>query len=114
MAAERRKPLLQWIPRLTLYSAIVGAIAGNPATLALPPATDLPEEILRTQIILEARSPLNGEVLSAAEYAELIAQLEAEITRRESEVAIKPSYKEAIFLLRIRRVFLWFGINIRP
>lgn len=42
---------------------------------ALPPPEDIPEEILRTEIILEGRSPLDGKPLSAAEYAELEARL---------------------------------------
>ena len=39
----------------------------------LPPADDLPEEVLRTEIILEGRSPLDGEALTATEYTELMA-----------------------------------------
>jgi hypothetical protein len=50
---------------------LVLAIA--PAAVALPPPEDLPEEVLRTEIILGARSPIDGKPLSAAEYAELQA-----------------------------------------
>ena len=42
--------------------------------IALPPPDDLPEEILRTEIITEARSPIDGQPLTAAEYAQLQAQ----------------------------------------
>jgi hypothetical protein len=98
--------------RLLMGLAIFGTLWASPVS-ALPPPTDMPEEYLRTQIILEARSPLNGEVLSAAEYAELLAQIEKQLSDRENEAFIKPSYKEALFLLRLRKILGTFGINIR-
>lgn len=67
---------------------------------ALPPPEDLPEEILRTEVITEARSPLNGQPLSAAEYANLQEDL-----RDPNDSGVVPSnFREAIFLLRIRRI----------
>ncbi len=41
---------------------------------ALPPPEDLPEEILRTEIITEARSPIDGQPITPAEYAQLQLQ----------------------------------------
>lgn len=41
---------------------------------ALPPPEDLPEEILRTEIITEARSPINGQPITPAAYAQLQLQ----------------------------------------
>ncbi len=38
---------------------------------ALPPPEDLPEEILRTEIITEARSPIDGQPITPAEYIQL-------------------------------------------
>ncbi|PSN10682.1 hypothetical protein C7271_25645, partial [filamentous cyanobacterium CCP5] len=55
------------------------ALAGGPMArpgLSLPPPEDTPEEILRTEVIVEARSPLTGEPLSVAEYAALQAELQ--------------------------------------
>ncbi len=46
------------------------------AVIALPPPEDTPEEILRTQIIIEARSPIDGKPLNAAEYIQLQAPLQ--------------------------------------
>ncbi|MGB3494747.1 MAG: hypothetical protein WBA57_18610 [Elainellaceae cyanobacterium] len=67
---------------------------------ALPPPEDTPEEILRAEIILDARSPLDGEPLTAAEYAELQAAL--------AEAPYPPSLdselQQLIFLLRVRRM----------
>jgi hypothetical protein len=83
----------------------------SPLAVALPPASDLPEEYLRAQIILEARSPLDGEVMAAGEYADLIAKLEKEITDQEDRVVVN-KYREAAFLLRVRRLLLYFGLQI--
>jgi hypothetical protein len=62
--------------------------------LALPPPTDLPEEYLRTKIILDARSPLNGEVLTAAEYNDLLAELEKQLDDRESSAFLDARYSK--------------------
>lgn len=68
--------------------------------LALPPPEDLPEEVLRTEIVTEARSPIDGEWLTAAEYAELEAELQ-----RNPELynSISSEIREIIFLLQVRR-----------
>ncbi len=69
--------------------------------MALPPPEEIPEEILRTEVIPEARSPLDGEPISAAEYAVLQDNL-----RNVSIGAIvNPEIAELIQLLRFRRVF---------
>ena len=67
--------------------------------MALPPPTDTPEEVLRTEIILEARSPLTGEPLSAAEYLELQEDL-----RQNQEPLLSSPVRETVFLLQIRRI----------
>jgi hypothetical protein len=46
-----------------------------PVGAQLPPPDDIPEEILRLEVVTDARSPINGEALTAAEYAELQAYL---------------------------------------
>ncbi|PLZ22593.1 hypothetical protein CBP28_20550, partial [Fischerella thermalis WC559] len=63
---------------LTAISSIVVSITNYQGAIvaALPPAEDIPEEILRTEIILAARSPIDGKPLSAADYAQLQAQLQ--------------------------------------
>ena len=66
---------------------------------ALPPAQDIPEEILRTEIILEGRSPVDGKPLSAAEYEELQARLAQSAFPPE----INPDLRELIFLLQLRK-----------
>ncbi len=75
---------------------------------ALPPKEDVPEEVLRTEIITEARSPIDGKLLSAAEYAQLQAQLQS-----PPVAPLDPKIRETIFLLRIRQLLRSLGIPIR-
>jgi hypothetical protein len=102
---------------MKLYNFSIGIISlgifslFSPVAMALPPASDLPEEYLRAQIILEARSPLDGEVMTAGEYADLMAKLEKEITDQEDRVVVN-KYREAAFLLRLRRLLIYFGVQI--
>jgi hypothetical protein len=41
-----------------------------PNSMELPSPEDIPEEVARTEIITEARSSVNGNLVSAVEYAE--------------------------------------------
>ena len=95
-AADRTARLLKSVGVILLGSLI---LPSAPA-LALPPPEDIPEEVLRTEIITEARSPINGEVLTAAQYAELEEQLQ-----RDPELynSISPQIRHIIFLLQVRR-----------
>lgn len=68
--------------------------------LALPPPEDKPEEIQRTEIIVEARSPVDGQPLTAAKYAELQTQLQA---RRQTPSTLDPEVRRLITLLRLRQ-----------
>jgi hypothetical protein len=70
---------------------------GQPA-LSLPPPSDIPEEVLRTQIITAARSPIDGKPMNAAEYAELQAQLQVSPPRK-----LNTRIREQVFLLRVRK-----------
>ena len=70
----------------------------------LPPPEDTPEEILRTEIITEARSPIDGELLTAAEYAELQALLQEDPT----DPVVAAQIQEIMVLLRLRRAIRTF------
>lgn len=74
-------------------------VGANPA-LSLPPPEDVPEEVLRTEIITEARSPIDGKPLSAAQYAELRAQ----IAQNPIPPTVTPKIRRLIFLLRLRQL----------
>jgi hypothetical protein len=68
--------------------------------LALPPAEDTPEELLRTQIILDARSPIDGKPMTPAEYAELQNQLNASI---EPPTELSSKLVNTVRLLKLRK-----------
>ncbi|HEY9850619.1 MAG TPA: hypothetical protein V6D28_14225 [Leptolyngbyaceae cyanobacterium] len=79
------------------FLAIAAGFAVRPA-FSLPPAEDIPEEVLRTEIVIEARSPIDGKPLTPAEYAELKAELER-IPSQPPQV--NPEIQHLIFLLRV-------------
>jgi hypothetical protein len=85
--------------RLITLLASISVVAVEPAG-GLPPPEDVPEEVLRTEIITEARSPIDGKPLTAAEYA----QLKADLTERTAPPQVKPNIRRLIFLLRLRRL----------
>ena len=89
------------MPRLYRVLTCLGTLAllGDCA-LALPPPDDIPEEILRTEVITEARSPLNGEPLSAADYA----TLQEHLRDPNTEPVVNPEIADLIQLLRLRRL----------
>ncbi len=69
--------------------------------MALPPQEDIPEEILRTQIITTARSPVDGKPLTAGEYAQLQARLQ-----KLPPPKLDPRIRDQVFLLRLRKTLL--------
>jgi hypothetical protein len=82
------------ITSITLINSI------SSITLALPPPEDIPEEILRSEIITEGRSPLDNQRLSAREYAEL----KAELAKSKYPPELNPKIKQLIFLLKLRQL----------
>ncbi|HEY9800877.1 MAG TPA: hypothetical protein V6D25_11000 [Leptolyngbyaceae cyanobacterium] len=96
---------MKWIRlfTLTLSSSILVWLSGNWGNLvtASPPAEDIPEEILRTEIIIDARSPIDGSPLTAAQYVQLQEQLQISPPRK-----LDPTIRQNIFLIRIRSVLL--------
>ncbi|MBS3029929.1 MAG: hypothetical protein HCA25_23480 [Dolichospermum sp. DET50] len=88
---------------LSVTTSILVGLSGQSgkAVIALPPQADIPEEILRTEIILTARSPIDGKVLTPAEYAELQAQIQISPPPRLSS-----GIRDKIFLLQLRKTLL--------
>jgi hypothetical protein len=89
---------------LSVTTSILVGLGGHTdkAVMALaPPQTDIPEEILRTEIILTARSPIDGKILTPAEYAELQAQIQISPPPRLSS-----GIRDKIFLLELRKTLL--------
>jgi hypothetical protein len=95
------------VNNLSKYTTILLPLVfwqATPIAFALPPAEDIPEEVLRTEIITEGRSPLDGQTLSASEYAELKAQL----AQRPYPPEVAAKMQNLIFLLQIRKLFTIF------
>ncbi|MEO1093380.1 MAG: hypothetical protein AAFX01_00590 [Cyanobacteria bacterium J06638_28] len=88
---------MQTVPMLLGAIALLG-LPWSQQAVALPPPEDTPEEVLRTEIILEARSPLDGAVLTTAEYDQLQEEL-----RRNQATLLSSDIRELIFLLQLRR-----------
>jgi hypothetical protein len=88
---------------LSITTSILVGLSGQSgkAVTALPVQTDVPEEILRTEIILTARSPIDGKILTPAEYAELQAQIQISPPPRLSS-----GIRDKIFLLELRKTLL--------
>jgi hypothetical protein len=94
---------LTW-PILSISTWILVGVTsqlGTRAMALLPPVEDTPEEVLRTEIITTARSPVDGKFLTAAEYAELQLRLQ-----QSPPPQLSPQIRDQIFLLRIRQALL--------
>lgn len=98
---QRCKSILgQWaLPLLSLSSILWVAGTWTTTARALPPDDDVPEEIMRTEIITEARSPIDGQPLTPAEYAALQESLQAP----PDAPTLSPDIRRLIFLLQLRR-----------
>ena len=92
--------LLKW----SVFVNTVGLFLELNSAVALPPPEDIPEEILRTEIVTEGRSPIDGKPLTAGEYAEIKAKL------AESPYPTKLNSKleHVIFLLKVRKMLKTF------
>jgi hypothetical protein len=88
---------------LTLSTSLFLLLASgiDRSSVALPPPEDTPEEILRTEIITEARSPVDGKPLTASEYA----QLKTKLAQSSFPSEVSSNVKETIFLLNVRKLF---------
>lgn len=73
--------------------------------LALPPAEDVPEEVLRTQIILDARSPIDGKPMTPADYAVLQAKQQATY---QPASELPPKVRGVVGLLKLRKFIKTF------
>lgn len=86
------------IPAWAILLAGIDSGLARPG-LSLPPPEEVPEEILRTEIITAARSPLTGEPLNAAEYA----ILQADLRDNNDATLIAQDVRQLIYLLQLRR-----------
>ena len=84
-----------------LLTITISWLLNTRSILALPPVEDTPEEILRTEIIFEGRSPITGQALNAAEYEEISDKIKESKFKPELDSQVQ----EIIFLLNLRKFF---------
>jgi hypothetical protein len=85
-----------------------------PAGAGIAIDDDIPEEVLRAEIITEARSPIDGKALSANEFAELVVTTKQQVERDNTDVAANsPKLKETLLLLRLRGFLRSVGVPIK-
>jgi predicted component of type VI protein secretion system len=68
---------------------------------------DIPEEVLRTEIYTDARSPIDGKLLTATEYVELMDKLRS-LDSISPEDLVSPKVREVVELLRLRKLLRQF------
>jgi hypothetical protein len=102
-------PRFQWVREMQGRGISVLLILTTIALMPLPAmATEEPtamveefsEEVLRSEILLDGRSPLTGELLSATEYVELQAEIE-KTNAVEPQVASK--LRNLVGLVKLRK-----------
>lgn len=93
---------------LRFIALLTSSVIAYPSiAVALPPATDLPEEVSRSEIITEARSPVDGKPLTAAQYLDQQSQIRQGQSLRPQD-QVSPQLRKAIGLLRLRRLVRTF------
>ena len=115
--AKSRKASVQGINRRL---AIASFISFQISTIAIMPMLssaetqsrsslqeDTPEEVLRAEIYTDARSPIDGKQLTAAEYVELMEKLRS-LDSIPPEYLVSPKVREVIGLLRLRKFLRQF------
>jgi hypothetical protein len=94
---------------ITMWQVPNSVMANQPL-----PDSDIPEEVLRAEIITEARSPIDGKALSAKDFAELVVNTKQQLDRDDAIAATtNPKFKEAFLLLRLRGFLRSLGVPIK-
>jgi hypothetical protein len=107
----KRKNIVQLLSvgfyTIIFWQLVSPVIAGNVLDL------DIPEEVLRAEIITEARSPVDGKALSATDFAELVVKTKQQLDiDNATSAAINSQFKDTILLLRLRSFLRSIGIPI--
>jgi hypothetical protein len=107
------KPMIRLV-QVGCFTIAAVQIASSVTANNLPLDPDIPEEVLRAEIITEARSPINGKALSASDFAELVVNTKQQLDRDDAIAATTNSkFKEVLLLLRLRGFLRSVGIPIK-
>ena len=93
---------LQIIPSVLFAETQFAETQSKPSLLE-----DTPEEVLRAEIYTDARSPIDGTQLTAAEYVELMENLRS-LDHIPPEDLVPSKFREVIDLLRLRKFLRQF------
>ena len=103
-----------WGVKVALFFCLpLAAISLVPSALfAAPNKTlsldeDIPEEVLRAEIYTDARSPIDGKLVTATEYVELMEKLRS-LDSIPPEDLVSPKVREVVELLRLRKLLRQF------
>lgn len=102
------------LAQVGFYTIFGSQIAISVTANNLPPDSDIPEEVLRAEIITEGRSPISGKALSANDFAQLVVNTKQQLDRDDAISATSnPRFKEILFLLRLRGFLRSVGVPIK-
>ena len=116
---DAKKVKFAYYQNFTFMRRAIATVLGfQVATLSLLPSKilaetqaplveDVPEEVLRAEIYTDARSPIDGKQLSAAEYTELMEKLRS-LDHIPPEDLVSPKVREVIGLLKLRKFLKQF------
>jgi hypothetical protein len=106
--AKNRNLAIASFCSLQISTLAIMPMIGFAETLSIPSSQeDLPEEILRAEIYTDARSPIDGKQLTAAEYTELMEKLRS-LDSIPPEDFVSPKVREVIGLLKLRKFLKQF------
>jgi len=91
---------IEWVV-MACCCSIVFAVPASSAEISPNAPPEVPEEVLRAEIILDARSPLDGTRLTATEYAELRVAIEQ---ANVVEPQVDPKLRNLIGLIKLRKL----------
>jgi hypothetical protein len=90
-------------PIVSIFVGLVTAIALMPVSVKAAEVKvleEVPEEVLRSEILLDGRSSFTGERLSATEYAEMQSEIEQTNT---VEPQVSPKLRTLVGLVKLRK-----------
>ncbi|ELR96415.1 hypothetical protein [Gloeocapsa sp. PCC 73106] len=88
---------------ITGFGLMIGLSLAQ-SVLSLPPPSDIPEEILRGEIVLEGRSPIDGKPVTLSEYV----QLQEQLAQSRFPPNLSPEVRHQIFLLQLLKFLRTF------
>ena len=93
---------------ILLYKIIVVGLLltgmENRRGFSLPSPRDIPEEMLRNEIITEGRSEVNGKILNSLEYSEIHENM----LKSPYHYEVNSKLRHLVFLLKIRKMLKTF------